>query len=595
MDNLEKEKSMQRELPLSKLITGIVCFVILLCFPTAFVLSFAFVYIVRKRGVLPKSKNALVITLAIVWLVIVALIIGIEPIAIILMEQLKFVLFSLVEITIQDSLSFIISSDEYLKNSFHIIGFLLSLLLSLICFSYLNVVRKKKHNLFQVEKKKDNKRTPDYSGRDHVYIGGITGSGKTSNIIWYLDDCLKNERFCVVVNGKASIKQYSIRWHMKKLAKKYKRPLYIINQQSLNDNTIGYNPFYKVTDPILILEIFFSIGNWEESTYHKNKTQAYLLFIIKLMLNLNIPINFQKLEFYLHYENSLNLLEKADKEKKLKDMKYSDILDAFNNYKTIIEDVRGRFLYFNNGIGNTIFNNEQCINVLQAYHNNGILLIELSDLKYNSFGRTMGEVALTDLKTFLAYALENDFKESDVVLDEIGIFLKESDVPVFTQSREANARIILGTQSYAELDNLDVTLRKSILSNIGVFLFLMTKDVDTIDDYSNKVGTFLTEIQTVQTDEDLLTNKGTLREGRQKRLHPDDILGLGKLEGYFWKVSNEEDPYFFKTKFYTAYPKEKGRTTENMDVIIEEEVEEVLELHEDEEVTFADVEERRWD
>ena len=82
----------------------------------------------------------------------------------------------------------------------------------------------------------------DTKSRAHLFAIGTTGSGKTSNIVRYVENAIKNGQPTIIVDGNGGTKEHDLATVSRKLAKKYGRKVYLVNQSDLS-NTNPYNPF----------------------------------------------------------------------------------------------------------------------------------------------------------------------------------------------------------------------------------------------------------------------------------------------------------------------------------------------------------------
>ena len=140
----------------------------------------------------------------------------------------------------------------------------------------------------------------------NIAIIGKNGSGKTVAISNFVQGHIESGQFCVIMDGKGDVGQFSLYDIVTKLCMKHKRKLYILNQ-SMPDETHSYNPF-EGCNSTQIKDMLISMSDWSEEHY-KALASEYFQALAQFMIDTRIPVSFNNLIYYGMIENFLNELE----------------------------------------------------------------------------------------------------------------------------------------------------------------------------------------------------------------------------------------------------------------------------------------------
>ena len=125
----------------------------------------------------------------------------------------------------------------------------------------------------------------DTKSRAHLFAIGTTGSGKTANILRYVENSIKNGQPTIIVDGKGGTKEHDLATVSQKLAEKYGRTVYLVNQSDLS-NTDPYNPFSNLS-ATEVKDMLVSMSEWE-SDHYKNLASRYWQIMLSVMIDNNI-------------------------------------------------------------------------------------------------------------------------------------------------------------------------------------------------------------------------------------------------------------------------------------------------------------------
>lgn len=409
----------------------------------------------------------------------------------------------------------------------------------------------------------------------NIFVTGSTGSGKTAGSLNFIEHAIKENKFVFAMDGKGDMSDYSVYDSMIKLADKYNRKVYVINQTN-STHTSPYNPF-KHANPTQIKDMLLSLSTWSEEHY-KGLAGNYWLHMATLMKKADIPMSFESI---LHYSTPNNLIHLASHclKKQIIDK------DEFEMYKQIATGDSGitvlssktRFSTIYEGEGKKLFGNEKAFDIEQAYKENAVVIVLLNGFKYSDFARSMGLLVVQDLKNMLGFLTENnleqrkesilkDYKEGKLNIpiteeelnkrdyyqffffDEISVYFDDEFVDIVNKTRSLGGNALISTQTIADLDKVSDLTRKQLIANCNGFMTLRQNEPTAVDVLTDIMGTKRSYAITRQTDLAGQTGKGTVTSDRDYKVHPDIIKELPSLVG-FWYEKNENSLIKYKTRF----------------------------------------------
>ena len=146
----------------------------------------------------------------------------------------------------------------------------------------------------------------DTKSRAHLFAIGTTGSGKTANILRYVENSIKNGQPTIIVDGKGGTKEHDLATVSQELAKKYGRTVYLINQSDIS-NTSSYNPFSDLS-ATEVKDMIVSMSEWENDHY-KNLASRYWQIMLSVMIDNDIIPTFENIILFSEPEKFLELLD----------------------------------------------------------------------------------------------------------------------------------------------------------------------------------------------------------------------------------------------------------------------------------------------
>lgn len=407
----------------------------------------------------------------------------------------------------------------------------------------------------QRKKHKRSKKLPmDFDGHEHVLATGTTGSGKTANILNYVENKMKKNEFVAIVDGKGGMKEFDLYTVTKKLAKKYGRKLYVLNQSNLNDPyNSPYNPFSDL-DANAIRDCLVNMREWE-SDHYKGLASIYWQTLAQILIkSKKITVTLPNLVYFSNPENLLELLSHLDRNEIGAEL-YDRAEELANGEagKQAQISISGSAVVVAGDGGKLFADNEEGWNLRKAYDENAVVVVLLNELKYSDFAGAVGRLVVDDIKALVGDLLtrENDNNKSLIVLEEIGVYATDGMEGLLNRARSAGVQTIVSMQTFADTDKISPQLTRQIIGNTNNFLMMLNNDEETVDRLCKLVGTRKVVEITKRSDDGEDTGQSSNRVVDNFILHPNDLKQIAKGSGigYFYDKSKPYEVTEFTTRF----------------------------------------------
>ena len=412
----------------------------------------------------------------------------------------------------------------------------------------------KKANETQENKHKIEKKLPmDFEGMEHVLATGTTGSGKTANILKYIEHRIADNSFVAIVDGKGGMKQYDLYTVTKKLAKKYGRKLYVLNQSDIDDpNASPYSPFEGLT-ATQVKDFMIDMSEWE-SDHYKSLASRYWQMLANILVATRVSMTFDNLIHFSRRRNFLELIKNALDEGLITEDTHDRAVELANGEEGKQAEISiGRSAVIAEGDGASLFAVRQGWNMRKAYEENAVVVVLLNELNYPEFARSTGKVVVDDVKALVGQLLtkEEDGRRKLLVLEEFGVYADDGMEGLLNRARSAGVQTIVSMQTFADTDKISPELTRQIVGNANNFLMMLNNDDDTVERLSKLVGTRKKMEMTRRTDYGEDTGQSSNRVIDSFILHPNELKQIPKGSGigYFYDKAQPNKVYKFKTQY----------------------------------------------
>lgn len=406
------------------------------------------------------------------------------------------------------------------------------------------------------EETKHNKSLPsdkvlDMRSRAHLFAIGTTGSGKTANILRYVENSIKKGQPTIIVDGKGGTKEHDLATVSQKLAKKYGRKVYLINQSDLS-NTDPYNPFSDLS-ATEVKDMLVSMSEWE-SDHYKNLASRYWQIMLSIMIEYNIITTFESIILFSEPKNFLKVLDEIKKSGEIDDEKYRKAVNIANSEagkQAEISISRSAVVY--EGDGSKLFGDRDHLgfNMRLAFEENAVVIVLLNEFSYGDFARSTGQLVLEDIKSLISRLLKGEYEEQEtlLVLEELGVYVNNGIEGLLNRSRSAGVKTIVSMQTTADVDKENPDLTRQIIGNCNDFMVMRVVDQESAETMAKLIGTEKGIQKTSRTSEGIGTGESSNKLVDQFRISPNEIKNFPSLYGIYYTKNKPNEVKRFKTKF----------------------------------------------
>lgn len=389
----------------------------------------------------------------------------------------------------------------------------------------------------------------DMKSRAHLFAIGTTGSGKTANILRYVENSIKNGQPTIIVDGKGGTKEHDLATVTQKLAKKYGREVYLVNQSDLS-NTDPYNPFSDLS-ATEVKDMLVSMSEWE-SDHYKNLASRYWQIMLAIMIEYNIRITFESIILFSEPENFLQVLDELKKSEQIDDERYLKAVNIANSEagkQAEISISRSAVVY--EGDGSKLFGDHLGFNMRSAFEENAVVIVLLNEFSYGDFARSTGQLVLEDIKSLISRLLKGEYEEQEtlLVLEELGVYVNDGIEGLLNRSRSAGVKTIVSMQTTADVDKENPDLTRQIIGNCNDFMVMRVTEQDSAETMAKLIGTEKGIQKTSRTSEGFNTGESSNKLVDQFRISPNEIKNFPSLFGIYYTKNKPNEVKRFKTKF----------------------------------------------
>lgn len=389
----------------------------------------------------------------------------------------------------------------------------------------------------------------DTKSRAHLFAIGTTGSGKTANILRYVENSIKNGQPTIIVDGKGGTKEHDLATVSQELAKKYGREVYLVNQSDLSD-TDPYNPFSDLS-ATEVKDMLVSMSEWE-SDHYKNLASRYWQIMLSVMIDNNITPTFEKIILFSEPENFLQVLDELKKSEQIDDERYLKAVNIANSEagkQAEISISRSAVVY--EGDGSKLFGDRWGFNMRSAFEENAVVIVLLNEFSYGDFARSTGQLVLEDIKSLISRLLSGEYEEKEtlLVLEELGVYVNDGIEGLLNRSRSAGVKTIVSMQTTADVDKENPDLTRQIIGNCNDFMIMRVTDQESAETMAKLIGTEKGIQKTSRTSEGIGTGESSNKLVDQFRISPNEIKNFPSLFGIYYTKNKPNEVKRFKTKF----------------------------------------------
>lgn len=423
--------------------------------------------------------------------------------------------------------------------------------------SVLTQLKTQKEELDEIRKDEETKyqksllsdKVLDTKSRAHLFTIGTTGSGKTANILRYVENSIKNAQPTIIIDGKGGTKENDLATVSQKLAEKYGRTVYLINQSDTS-NTSLYNPFSDLS-ATEVKDMLVSMSEWE-SDHYKNLASRYWQIMLSVMIDNDITPTFENIILFSEPEKFLALLDEIKTRGQIDDEQYRKAVNIANSEagkQAEISISRSAVVY--EGDGKKLFGGRWGFNMRSAFEANAVVIVLLNEFAYGDFARSTGQLVLEDIKSLISRLLREKYAEREtlLVLEELGVYVNDGIEGLLNRSRSAGIKTIVSMQTTADVDKVSPDLTRQIIGNCNDFMIMRVTDQDSAETMAKLIGTEKGIQKTSRTSEGMSTGESSNKLVDQFKISPNEIKNFPSLFGIYYTKNKPNEIKRFKTKF----------------------------------------------
>lgn len=389
----------------------------------------------------------------------------------------------------------------------------------------------------------------DTKSKAHLFAIGTTGSGKTANILRYVENSIKNGQPTIIVDGKGGTKEHDLATISQKLAEKYGRTVYLVNQSDLS-NTDPYNPFSGLS-ATEVKDMLVSMSEWE-SDHYKNLASRYWQIMLSVMIDNNITPTFENIILFSEPEKFLQVLDEIKKRGQIDDERYLKAVNIANSEagkQAEISISRSAVVY--EGDGAKLFGDRLGFNMRSAFEENAVVIVLLNEFSYGDFARSTGQLVLEDIKSLISRLLSGEYEEQEtlLVLEELGVYVNNGIEGLLNRSRSAGVKTIVSMQTTADVDKENPDLTRQIIGNCNDFMIMRVTDQYSAETMAKLIGTEKGIQKTSRTSEGISTGESSNKLVDQFKISPNEIKNFPSNFGIYYTKNKPNEIKRFKTKF----------------------------------------------
>lgn len=393
---------------------------------------------------------------------------------------------------------------------------------------------------------------------------GVSGAGKTAYLSRMIQDTLESDpQSCIiVVDGKGSTEKYSLYDNLTKISAQFNKPLVLLNGTT-NDNLGGciYDFLDGIITPdsakdmVMSLIVDPTVEQSAGSEHYKVMTEAYILSVIRFMLNHNIDVTLSNVLQLLYPANLKSIIDSTENvDLSERDELIQRVDNSWNDVKSNVEKLR----MFLDGQGNNIFvgdGTKERFNIRSAYKSGAIVLVLADEMSMPSLSQKLVNLVSMDIRALVAGRLTATIDMSNhvyVVYDEFTSYV--SALPtvrsIYARCRSAEVSMTLATQSASDIIGIGSGWFDSIINTCDRFVVFRQNGQESPEACANLFGTELHVTTTARSSDFDFTGEASNTADREFIIHPDVIRNLPNNQGILYD-KKKNVLAFFKNKFIT--------------------------------------------
>jgi len=356
--------------------------------------------------------------------------------------------------------------------------------------------------------------------RQHLFIPGASGTGKTTTIVALADGVLANGYGAVFVDFKGS----GLSGAARKLAERHGLPFTVVDPH--DPNSAGYNPCSG--EPAAVANKLIGAFTFSgEAEIYKQVAMELVPIVCRALAAANSPISLDTIYETLRTGGLTRLARQLGDEHESLRVRLEDLDETRGVGAAGVVGLQRRLGALMEGAFGDLFRRRPALDWNKVTSSQQVTYISLSATSAGEDVELFGRVILQDLKQLCAERMRalnqgEDVTPALIVLDEFAALREATQVvDLLLQAREARTPLVVATQFVPE----EPSIRSPVMS-AGV-LIVHRLEAEDADKIAAQFGTRTAPNLTAQVDYELGTSqKGSVRWVEEFNVHPNDLKEL---------------------------------------------------------------------
>jgi len=201
-------------------------------------------------------------------------------------------------------------------------------------------------------------------------------------------------------------------------------------------------------------------------------------------------------------------------------------------------------------LGHLFKEKENGLDLIKLSENKEGLFISLDGNVYDDYIKKIARFIISDINYLVSYRNKTQQKDNPIlaIYDEFSVYANDKIVDTVNKSRSAGFHCVIATQTLADLDKVDKSLKNQIVGNTNTYMVGQTNNPNEVDEWSNNFGTYKDIDVTTVTQRrkgrlkrvDFTGDQGTIRRVDKFKVNPNVIRGLRTGEFVFARKASLE-------------------------------------------------------
>lgn len=363
--------------------------------------------------------------------------------------------------------------------------------------------------------------------RTPTLVMGASGAGKTTTEMNMIEAAIDRGDPVLMLDGKGDPSDAP---KVIDYAKAKGRRTYLIMPD--HEASASYTPFVG-TDHTMMTDMVMGLREWSEDHY-RVLLKRFLQLVFYVLVIIGKPIDLLSVSQHLQPSELMRAIRKHRKKFPEPDRLMNRVAQMSAHEKELV-GLTGLVDPLIESSLAALFDTRSgrpVLNLRQAREEGAVVMVSLPPLRYEDAARSVGHLFISDLRATLTLSK----KPWVIVLDELTSFSGPTVLNLVNQGRAYGARLVLGTQSFADLNRSvqsgGEAFADQILASVNSLVTHRLNSPNDAELAARITGTFLKEELTAQVVGQVETGVGSSRLTREFFVSPDDLKTSQTGEAY---------------------------------------------------------------